>query len=55
MKILITQRNSFLEAFGLDKGCYFFAEKLPNGNYSVWDGWESVVEVRKEDCMEIES
>lgn len=54
MTIKITQSNQFLEAFGLKKGCYFFADKLPNGNYIVWDGWESDVEVRSDHCVEVE-
>lgn len=53
MTIQIMQSNQFLEMFGLDKGCYFYADKLPNGNYLVWDGWQSDVEVRSDHCVEV--
>lgn len=53
MTIQITHSDWYLEAFGLDKGCKFFADKLPNGNYLVWDGLESDVEVRSNHCVEV--
>lgn len=53
MTIQIIKSNWYLEAFGLDKGCKFFADKLPNGNYLVWDGLESNVEVRSDHCIEV--
>lgn len=53
--IQITHSNSFLEAFGLNKGCRFNADRMPDGNYFVWDGLEANVEVRSHHCVEVEN
>lgn len=54
MSILITSDDWWLKSFGIEKGCTYFAEKLPNGNYEVWDPSGDIIEVMKEHCVEVE-